>query len=187
MSTGWVLDEKRLPSLPVLLRQPGGDLLGGPEAPEGSVEINSQLLDPRWGVGSFWLLRCRPASPHPSPAIPEPSLRRCPRCRFCPAHREFVFVDSFICQLHGSGQGLLAPSGGREEMRCRLLSAPGSVRATASMRTKALRAWAGNLEVGQVALQGGSREEGGTDAAETPFLLPSPSLSHRERLRITWD
>lgn len=106
MSTGWVLDEKRLPALPVLLRQPGGDLLGGPEAPEGSVEINSQLLDPRWGVGSFWLLRCRPASPHPSPAIPEPSLRRCPRCRFCPAHREFVFVDSFICQLHGSGQGL---------------------------------------------------------------------------------
>lgn len=50
-----------------------------------------------------------------------------------------------------------------------------------------LHAHKSNLEVGQVALQGGGREEGGRDAAETPFLLPSPSLRHRERLRITWD
>lgn len=185
MGTGWMLDEKRLPALPVLLRQPGGDLLGGTEAPEGSVEVNSRLLDPRWGVCSFWLLRCPPASPHPSPAIPEPSLRSCPRCRFRPAHREFVFVDSFICQLHGSGQGLLAPSGGREKMRGRLLSAP--VPSYCLHAHKGPESLGRNLEVGQVALQGGGREEGGRVAAETPFLLPSPSLRHRERLRITWD
>ena len=180
MSTGWVLDEKRLPALPVLLRQPGGDLLGGPEAPEGSVEINSQLLDPRWGVAPSGSSGA--GQPHRTPAQPYPN-RLCAAAHVAASAQRTENLCLWI-RLFASSTDRVRVS---EEMRGRLLSAPGSVRATASMRTKALRAWAGNLEVGQVAFQGGSREEGGTDAAETPFLLPSPSLRHRERLRITWD
>ena len=183
MGKGWVLDEKRLPALPVLLRQPGGDLLGGPEAPEGSVEVNSRLLDPRWvllapqvpaGLTAPQPSHTRTVSA-PLPALPLPPST--PRIWVC----GFVYLPAPRIGAGAPGSQRRARGDAWPIAQC------SGFRATASMRTKALRAWAGNLEVGQVALQGGGREEGGRDAAETPFLLPSPSLRHRERLRITWD
>lgn len=80
-----------------------------------------------------------------------------------------MFVDLFICQLRGWGQGLPGSREGRGVPGGRLHAHKG-----------ASPAWAGDLEMGQVALRGGSREEaGGTRPGPSSFSPPRASATMR--------
>lgn len=187
---GWVLGGKERPAaasaLPALLCQPGGDLLGGPESFEGSVRVGLLLPGPHLGVCSLRLLGPRPSltKPQPSctrtfsPPLPTPPLPpSTPRVCVC----GFIYLPA---PRMGAGAPRL-PAKGAGRWLGRWLRAPGSGRPPPHARTKTSRAWACNLEMGQVAPRGGGGEERGRDAAETPFLLLSPPLRHCESLRVS--
>lgn len=128
------------------------DLLGGPGASVGAIKVN--LLPPgrvrvvlrlaAWG----------------RPGLSGRASAADPGHRFSPAHREFVFVDVFICQLRGWGQGLLAQGEG-----------PGF---RAAARPHKGPSGAGNLDTVRWLLGRDRRREGG--ARSRPPPRPSPLL-----------
>lgn len=168
MGKGWVLDEKRLPALPVLLRQPGGDLLGGPEAPEGSVEVNSRLLDPRWvllapqvpaGLTAPQPSHTRTVSA-PLPTLPLPPST--PRIWVC----GFVYLPAPRIGAGAPGSQRRARGDAWPIAQC------SGFRATASMRTKATWRW-----VRWLCRAGAGRREGGMQPRPPSSSPPLPSAT----------
>lgn len=87
-------------SLPVCpLCQPAGDLPGGPGAPVGVIKVNflpqASASDCSGWLGMGW----------GALSITSPAFSLIPGYGFFPAHGEFVFVDLFIFQLPGCGEG----------------------------------------------------------------------------------
>lgn len=128
------------------------DLLGGPGASVGAIKVN--LLPPgrvrvvlrlaAWG----------------RPGLSGRASAADPGRRFSPAHREFVFVDVFICQLRGWGQGLLAQGEG-----------PGF---RAAARPHKGPGGAGNLDTVRWLLGRDRRSEGGARSRPPPRPSPLP-------------
>lgn len=128
------------------------DLLGGPGASVGAIKVN--LLPPgrvrvvlrlaAWG----------------RPGLSGRASAADPGRRFSPAHREFVFVDVFICQLRGWGQGLLAQGEG-----------PGF---RAAARPHKGPSGAGNLDTVRWLLGRDRRSEGGARSRPPPRPSPLP-------------